>query len=196
MTSLLVLDAHGWASTVTGVVMLTVAAFPVAVLVTCVLAGARISAGVAPRVAWRRSVTEVGLVYGTVPGIWLTMLPSGPAGYGAVSLVPLVDLETMSTFQVVGNLLLLAPLGFFAPLRVAALATFPRVVALGAAASTLIEVLQHELALGRVSSVDDILLNTTGAALAAVLSWPWWAGRRPSASPTELPRQRRRQPAG
>ena len=32
------------------------------------------------------------------------------------------------------------------------------------------ETLQHTLSLGRVTSVDDVLLNATGAALAALLS--------------------------
>jgi VanZ family protein len=40
--------------------------------------------------------------------------------------------------------------------------------------------MQHVLELGRVSSVDDILLNTAGATIAAILARPWWArGRRP-----------------
>jgi hypothetical protein len=180
MTGGFVLDAHSWANTVTGVVALTVAAIPLALLAVCALAGARIGWGVDPRLAWRRSFAEVALVYGTVPGVWLTMLPGGPAEYAAVSLEPLRDLATMSTFQVVGNLLLLAPLGFFAPVRFAGLATLPRVVVLAGGASTLIEVMQHVLELGRVSSVDDILLNTAGATIAAILARPWWArGRRP-----------------
>ncbi|NNM44442.1 VanZ family protein [Knoellia koreensis] len=178
MTGGFVLDAQSWTSTVTGVVALTVAVLPLALLAVCALAGGRIGSGVRARVAWRRSFAEVALVYGTVPGVWLTMLPGGPAEYAAVSLEPLRDLATMSTFQVVGNLLLLAALGFFAPVRFAGLATFPRVVLLAGAVSTLIEVMQHVLELGRVSSVDDILLNTAGATIAATLSWPWWARRR------------------
>jgi glycopeptide antibiotics resistance protein len=49
------------------------------------------------------------------------------------------------------------------------------VVAAGAAAgSLLVETLQWALDLGRVSSVDDVLLNTLGAVLAALVTRPWW----------------------
>ena len=168
---------HLWLGTMTGVVLLAIAALPLAVFVVCALARLRILHGATPRLAWRRSVTEVGLVYGTVPWVWLTMLPGGPAGPGAVSLVPLRDLATMPTYQVAGNLLVLAAIGLLGPLRFRALATLPRVVAVSALASTLIEVTQYALALGRVASVDDVLLNTSGAALAGLLSRPLWRGR-------------------
>ena len=44
------------------------------------------------------------------------------------------------------------------------------VAAVAAAGSVLVETMQYALALGRVSSVDDVLLNTAGAALAALAS--------------------------
>ncbi|MFC5925572.1 VanZ family protein [Micromonospora vulcania] len=47
--------------------------------------------------------------------------------------------------------------------------------------SLLVETLQYALDLGRISSVDDVLLNATGAALAGLLSRRWWARR--SAAP-------------
>jgi len=50
------------------------------------------------------------------------------------------------------------------------------VLVLAAACSTLIETGQYVLQLGRVSSVDDVLLNTAGAGLAALASRRWWAG--------------------
>ena len=113
------------------------------------------------------------------------MLPGSRAGdvAGRVSLVPLRDLVTMSTYQVVGNLLILAALGFLAPVRFAAMASLPRILALAAVGSALIETAQYVLQLDRVSSVDDVLLNTAGAGLAALASHPWWMAR-----PT--PRQR------
>ena len=110
------------------------------------------------------------------------MLPGSRAGEvtGAVSLVPLRDLPTMSTVQVVGNLLIFAALGLLAPLRFAALASVPRVTALAAALSALIETAQYVLRLDRVSSVDDILLNAAGAGLASIVSL---ASLRPTGSP-------------
>ncbi|MCW3820281.1 VanZ family protein [Micromonospora sp. DR5-3] len=63
------------------------------------------------------------------------------------------------TVQVVGNLLVFAALGFFAPLRFAAFASVPRILALAAGCSVLVEAAQYVLRLDRTSSVDDSLLN-------------------------------------
>jgi glycopeptide antibiotics resistance protein len=97
---------------------------------------------------------------------------------GRVSLVPLRDLLTIladgppltAAVQIVGNLLVFAALGLFAPLRFAALASVPRVLALAAGCSVLVETAQYVLRLDRVSSLDDVLLNTAGAGLAALVS--------------------------
>ncbi|KUL23170.1 VanZ family protein [Actinoplanes awajinensis] len=168
---------HWWFGAISGVVVLTVAAFPLAALVVWGLARRRGGA------AWRRSVAEVGIVYGTVPWIWMIMLPGPRAGEvsGRVSLVPVRDLLAVLdsppltvVVQVVGNLLVFAALGFFGPIRFAALASVPRILALAALCSALVEILQHVLRLDRVTSVDDVLLNAAGAGLAALLSRRWW----------------------
>jgi glycopeptide antibiotics resistance protein len=135
------------------------------------------------------SLAEVGIVYATVPWVWMIMLPGAQAGAvpGRVSLVPLRDLLTIladgplrATGQIVGNLLVFAALGFFVPLRFVALTSVPRILVLAAGCSVLVEAAQYVLQLDRVSSVDDILLNTAGAGLAALASRRWWrAGRRP-----------------
>ncbi|WP_243704687.1 VanZ family protein [Micromonospora sp. KC723] len=100
--------------------------------------------------------------------------------------MPLVDVVDLlddgpatAVVQVVGNLLVFAALGFLAPVRWAALAGVGRLFLLGVAGSALVEWLQYALDLGRVTSVDDVLINATGAALAALASRPRWAGRRP-----------------
>jgi len=162
--------------TFNGVALISLAASPLAALAVWWLAHRRSAADAAS--AWRLSLAEVGIVYGTLPWVWITMLPGPGAGLvaGRVSLVPLQDLVTMDTGQVIGNLLVLAALGFFAPLRFAGLASVPRILALGAACSVLIEVSQYVLRLDRVSSVDDVLLNATGAGLAALVARPWWRG--------------------
>jgi glycopeptide antibiotics resistance protein len=168
---------HGWVGTFTGVALITVAVLPLAVLVVWALARRRSVTGARPACAWRTSLAEVGIVYGTVPWVWMTMLPgSSRAGAvpGRVSLIPLRDLLTMSTGQVVGNLLVFAALGFLAPLRFAALASLPRILAFAAGCSVLVETAQYVLRLDRVSSVDDVLLNTAGAGLAALASRRWW----------------------
>ena len=58
----------------------------------------------------------------------------------------------------------------------------PRILALAAAVSILVEVSQYVLRLDRVFSVDDVLPNTAGAGLAAIASRHWWRAR--SLSPT------------
>ncbi|GAA0464731.1 hypothetical protein Ade02nite_31800 [Paractinoplanes deccanensis] len=174
---------HGWFGTITGVVVVTVAALPLAALAAWALARRRGQ--------WRTALAEVGIVYGTVPWVWMILLPNGGAGHdhARVNLVPLRDLTTIlagspvtATVQIAGNLLVFAALGFFGPMRYAVLASVPRVLALGAAGSIVVELLQYALRLDRVSSVDDVLLNAAGAALAALLSRRWWAGRPPPGS--------------
>ena len=165
---------HGWVGTFTGVALITVAVLPLAALAVWALARRRSVTGTTS--AWRMSLAEVGIVYGTVPWVWITMLPGSRAGAvpGRVSLIPLQDLLTMSTGQVVGNLLVFAALGFLARLRFAALASLPRILTFAAGCSVLVEAAQYVLRLDRVSSVDDVLLNTAGAGLAALASRRWW----------------------
>ncbi|MFD8005807.1 VanZ family protein [Streptomyces mirabilis] len=165
---------HGCFDTFNGVVLMTLVALPLGALVVWALARRRRAAGVTS--AWRMSLAEVGMVHGTVPFLWMTMMPGAGAGTvpARVSLVPLRDLVTMGTGQIVGNLLIFAALGFFAPMRFAALASVPRILALGASCSVLVEAAQYVLRLDRVSSVDDVLVNAIGAALAAMASRRWW----------------------
>ncbi|MEW1904205.1 MULTISPECIES: VanZ family protein [unclassified Streptomyces] len=84
-----------------------------------------------------------------------------------------VDLSDVAAVNLVGNVLLLVPFGaaaaFVWPGRRRVLKT-----ALTAAALSLtVEVAQYALSLGRVTSVDDVLLNTSGAALGAFLVRRW-----------------------
>ncbi|MFE9883871.1 VanZ family protein [Streptomyces scopuliridis] len=186
---------HVWVNTFNGVALITVAALPLAALVVWALARRRSAAGITS--AWRMSLAEIGIVYGTVPWVWITMLPGEGAGVvpGRVSLVPLRDLLTIladgATGQIVGNLLVFAALGFLAPLRFAGLASVPRILALAAGCSVLVEVAQYVLRLDRVSSVDDVLLNTAGAGLAALASRRWWRATAGTSSdrprPTPVP---------
>ncbi|WP_327180716.1 VanZ family protein [Streptomyces sp. NBC_01334] len=177
---------HGCFDTFNGVVLMTLVALPLAVLVVWALALRRRAAGVTS--AWRMSLAEVGMVHGTVPFLWLTMMPGGEADTAParVSLVPLRDLVTMGPLGIVGNLLVFASLGFFAPMRFAALASLPRILALGAGCSALVETAQYVLRLDRVSSVDDVLVNAVGAVLAALASRRWW--RTTAEAPSDRPR--------
>jgi hypothetical protein len=174
---------HGWFGTFTGVAVVAAVALPFAVLAVWAFARRRRARGEAPGWALRMSLAEVGLAYWTVPWVWMTMLPGSRAGRvpGRVSLIPLRDLITVmsagpltATVQIVGNLLLFAALGFFAPMRFTALSSLPRILVVAASCSIVIEIAQFVLRLDRVSSVDDVLLNTIGAGLAALASRHWW----------------------
>ncbi|MFF0289429.1 VanZ family protein [Streptomyces sp. NPDC005262] len=179
---------HGCYDTFNGVVLMTLVALPPAGLVVWVLARVRRAAGVTSAWAWRKSLAEVGMVHGTVPFLWLTMMPGAGAGIvpERVSLVPLRDLVTMGPLGIVGNLLVFAALGFFAPMRFAATASVTRILALGAGCSVLVETAQYVLRLDRVSSVDDVLVNAAGAVLAGLASRRWW--RTTAEAPSERPR--------
>lgn len=64
-------------------------------------------------------------------------------------------------------------------LRLARAPWVPAVVALVAAGlSVVVEGLQWVLQLGRVSSIDDVLINALGAAFASLLSVRWWRARQ------------------
>lgn len=129
-----------------------------------------------------RSV-EAGIVLGTLPWLYLTMR-GGRAGAEREYWLPLSDLVALSAgppgflvVQVVGNLLVFAAAGFLLPVRFAALASLPRVMAVCALGSLAIELTQLLARHGRVFSVDDVWLNAAGAGLAAAASRRWWAGR-------------------
>lgn len=118
------------------------------------------------------------MVSGTAPWLWMILTPKG-TGH-SMNLVPLRDLaEQLSDHRVVeqfgGNLLVFAALGFLLPIRLPWFAHPSRILLAGAAASIVVETLQYTLAIGRHSSVDDVLLNAVGALLAGILSRPWWA---------------------
>jgi glycopeptide antibiotics resistance protein len=172
---------HGCFDTFNGVVLMTLVTLPLAALVVWALARRRLAAGVTS--AWQMSLAEVGMVHGTVPFVWMVLMPGSGAGIvpARLSLVPLRDLFEMGPLGIVGNLLVFAALGFFAPMRFAALAAVPRILALAAGCSVLIETAQYVLQLDRVSSVDDVLLNAAGAGLAALASRRWW--RAPASRP-------------
>ncbi|MFC9435889.1 VanZ family protein [Nocardia sp. NPDC057030] len=159
-----------------GVVLAAIAAIPIAAVAAWWLARRR-----GRRAAW----CEVGIVVGTAPWLWMILTPKGTGR--SLNLVPLRDLaEQLAEHRVVeqfgGNLLVFAALGFLLPIRLPWFARPSRVLLAGAAASIVVETLQFTLAIGRHSSVDDVLLNAAGALLASLLSRSWWA-RRDAASP-------------
>ncbi|GAA2664302.1 VanZ family protein [Nonomuraea recticatena] len=150
---------------------------PLAVLAALTLARTRRHRGhPAPT---RTAVADVGIVAGTAPWIWMILTPFD--GQSGVSLVPFSDLAALASaapatvfVQVGGNLLVFACLGALLPVRSALFAGLTRVAAVAASASLTVELLQYGLRLGRHSSIDDVLINTAGAVLAALVTRRWW----------------------
>jgi len=140
----------------------------------------RVRQGMCRRTALRFSAAEVGVLCGTVPWVWMILTPR--AGADGVSAVPFRDLldtlrgsPSAAIVQVGANLVLFVPLGFFLPLRGAAFAGVVRMTLLGAVLSASLEAVQYVCALGRVASVDDVLLNAAGAGVGAFLARLWLA---------------------
>jgi VanZ like family len=135
---------------------------------------------------WRRrsrsrrdALAEVGLLCWTLPFIGMLFTPQGTPR--SIDLVPLHDLPSWfsgdpgtAVAQFAGNLAVLAGVGFFLPIRFGWAASLLRVLAIAAVGAIVIEALQWVLAIGRVSSVDDVIVNTAGAVLAAACSGRWW----------------------
>ncbi|GII93418.1 VanZ family protein [Sinosporangium siamense] len=164
-----------------GLVVLAAAlALPLAALVALVLTRHRVRREhPAPR---RTAVADVAVVVGTAPWLWMILTPGSGQ---SVQLIPLVDLgEQIARMppeavfvQIVGNLLVFSALGAMLPVRSARFASITAVAAVAATASLSVEILQYVLRIERVSSVDDVILNTTGAVLAGLVTRRWWARR-------------------
>lgn len=157
------------------VLIVWMVAVPALAAGTALLVRRRLRAGLPRRIALRYSIAEVGIVGATLPWVWMILTPT--AGTRAVSLVPLRDLlDTLGAapatafVQVGANLVLFVPLGFLLPLRFPRVSGVGRMAAVGALVSATLEVLQYVLELGRVSSVDDVLLNAAGAGIGAALA--------------------------
>ena len=146
------------------------------------------------RPAWAAATTaglDVGIVLVALEILALTMMPIGDGS--ALHLMPGSDILTEfaddgSLWQIAGNLLLLAPLGLLVPLRFPALRSIPRMTFFAFAVSVGIELVQYFLHAGRITSTDDVLLNTLGVAAGATLTCGWV--RRPE--PLAIPAQARR----
>jgi hypothetical protein len=196
---------HGWFGTFDGVAVIAAAALPLAVLIAWALARRRRAAGSTPALAWRTSLADVGIVYGTVPTVWLSMVPGNWLGIMPIPMrpvpmrpIPLWDLFAVlsaapltAVVQILGNLLVFAALGFLAPLRFPALASIPRILALTAGCSIVVETARYVLQLeqfieqlGQLSAVDEVLLNAAGAGLAALASRHWWRADATNGQPT------------
>lgn len=115
---------------------------------------------------------------GLVTGPSLYQLIAGELPQPRWELIPFVDIAAVladtttpgfgAFVNIAGNIALLVPLGFLLPLIWAYFGTAKRTILFGFCLSLSIELIQ--LIAGGVTSVDDLLLNTLGAALGFALA--------------------------
>ncbi|MGW3561991.1 VanZ family protein [Streptomyces sp. NPDC000963] len=155
--------------------------------------------GTGPGSAGRRAVFGAVALLALVPFLLVTL----SHGYGTesrISAVPFreildasahadVDLSDVRAVNLVGNVLLLVPFGAATAFLWSGRRRVLKTALIGAVFSLVVEVAQYALSLGRVSSFDDVLLNTAGAALGAFAVRRWT--RRTRSRRLTLPRPSR-----
>jgi glycopeptide antibiotics resistance protein len=126
-----------------------------------------------------RAVCRVGLMFSVALLLAVTLMPTAVAGFGySLSLVNLVpgrgiylQLTNVSTvvgaYNIMGNIGLFLLPGVLAPVALGW--SGKRTVLTGFVLSLAIELAQFAFQLGRASDVDDVLLNTVGAALGVAI---------------------------
>lgn len=129
----------------------------------------------------RDTLADIALIAGTVPWLILMLWPR-PGEPSSISVIPLSDLadqlredRVSAAFQIGANLAVFAVAGFLGPIRWPVLRSPLLVAALGFGCSALMETAQYALGLGRIASVDDVLLNGGGMLMAYRLGRRWWA---------------------
>ncbi|GAA4250711.1 VanZ family protein [Dactylosporangium darangshiense] len=138
----------------------------------------------------RRRLGLIGTVAGTAP--WVVMILWPTSAPRRINLDPVRGLAGVLTsgprdaiIQMGGNLAVFAAFGVFGPMRWR-LGVWA-VTGLAALGSAVLETLQYVLDLGRVTALDDVLVNAAGAGIAALLARRW---RRPLRRPAPVPAPR------
>ncbi|MFJ2828754.1 VanZ family protein [Streptomyces sp. NPDC087263] len=149
------------------------------------------------RASWRLAVLDGLLAASVLPFLYATL----SQGYGTgrtLSLIPFDELSSslgttqmalsgVTLLNIGGNVALLFAFGLLLPLRSRWCSGFGRVAMVTALLSTGVEAAQYVLDVGRVSSVDDVLINVVGAMAGAQVSRRWWLSRRHEFQDASIP---------
>ncbi|WP_340686269.1 VanZ family protein [Amycolatopsis coloradensis] len=179
-----------------GMIPLTIIAIPYALLGWPLLAAHRRRRRADPFSASATAAVDMTLALACFLVLCLVTMPVTGAQDSRLNLEPGTDLrlalsDSANLWQALGNVLMLSPLGALLPVRSRRLRSLGR-IALGAlAVSVLVEGTQYLIQVGRVTSADDILLNTLGAVAGAALSKRLWH-RLDVRPPVRIPVQVRR----
>ncbi len=151
------------------------------------------------RVPLRRAVIEalfVGYIGALLYVVFFLPLPVRPNDtrsiWAAINLVPTRTIVRINrhfhgqvAWQLIGNVVLLVPLGFFLPLLGKRYRRFAVTATVGLSVSVGIELVQLTMLLTLVSrrsvDVDDVILNVAGSCLGYLLWWGSYSLARPSA---------------
>ncbi|MGI5236882.1 VanZ family protein [Dactylosporangium sp. CA-139066] len=138
----------------------------------------------------RRRLGLYGTIAGTAPWVVLILIPTSAPR--RINLNPVRGLEGVllndprdAVIQMGGNLAVFAAFGVFAPMRWR-LGVWA-VTGLAALSSAVLETLQYVLDLGRVTALDDVIVNAAGALIATLLARRWHLAR--PAAPQPPPEQ-------
>ncbi|WP_165912987.1 VanZ family protein [Tamaricihabitans halophyticus] len=128
------------------------------------------------------AAVDIAVVVAALSALYLVMVPIPDVPPGMMNLTPGSEVVAgvfgrEPLWQVVGNVLLLLPLGALLPLRIGWLRGIGRVAIAGFCCAVLIESMQYALNTGRICTADDVLLNCAGAALGALATRRWWTRR-------------------
>ncbi|WP_228717561.1 VanZ family protein [Allosaccharopolyspora coralli] len=165
-----------------GLVPIALVLFPVAILVAVVSVALRSRLRDVPFIV-RDPLIDALLVYSSLVTAYLVLSPQA-AVVEPLALNPGNDIaialaahpgDARPWIQLLGNMLLLVPLGALAPFRLTWLDKPLKIALAGLVVSCVVESVQFLTVTGRVASTDDIALNTLGALAGGLLTrGPWW----------------------
>lgn len=147
-------------------------------LVAVVVTRRRIAEGEQPNSALSRTVVDVAMFAAVAGVLAVTVLPNR-YGAGGTNLVPFASMGPLATRSVdvlvairnvIGNILLFAPLGFLLAFRRRAARPLWSALFGALSLSLLVEMAQGVLPLGRSVDIDDVILNVAGALLGGMMA--------------------------
>ncbi|WP_078554389.1 VanZ family protein [Bacillus alkalicellulosilyticus] len=138
----------------------------------------KIKIGEEKKTAFLYSIINMFLLLSILGILMVTMLPGSLSGIQLVPLVSSIDVLFNSVhytvpIRVLGfNVVLFIPFGVFMAIRMFSKSQVILLTTLiGMLLSIIIEVLQYALAIGRISNIDDVILNSFGTFLGAIIGY-------------------------
>ena len=179
--------SESWGEPVREFGPVTIVAALLAVLAVALAARSARREPASPR---RTAVAWVAVAFAALALAAFTLVPGH--GRRTTNLVPLHSIlrelhsanGTVAFLNIAGNVLVMMPLGM--ALLLATRWSVRTLTAIGFTVSVVIETLQWTVVPGRATDVDDVLLNTVGMALGALLGVA--VGRRPARAVPETPK--------